>query len=103
MLSGALQRSMLEDYRRRVSEKREEVARLQAQRDELLAAQKRLRELCELKAQVRVGGADHTPMHQALTPPPFQLSPAHSPKAATAGAARQSKDPGGGKLTLVLA
>ncbi len=44
---------MLEGYRRKVEEKREEVARLQRQRDELLTAQKRLRELCELRSQVR--------------------------------------------------
>lgn len=80
---------MLEDYRRRVSEKREEVARLQAQRDELLAAQKRLRELCELKAQVRVGGADHTPMHQALTLPPFPALTCALPKGSYCSQAEQ--------------
>ena len=48
----ALQQSMVEEYRRKVEEKREEVAKLQQQRDELMAAQSRLRQLCELKNQV---------------------------------------------------
>ncbi len=62
MLGGAaaLQQSTIEDYRRKVSEKRKEVAQLQRQRDELLAAQKRLRELCDLKSQVS-GWDSHTP------------------------------------------
>ena len=52
-IGNILDRSLVEDYQHRLAAKRQEVARLQQQRDELLATQRRL-----LKLQHQVAEAE---------------------------------------------
>ena len=49
---NVLERSLMEDYQRKMAEKKLAVVRLQKQRDELLATQRRLQQLKILKDQV---------------------------------------------------